>query len=392
MAVYPSSLGGLNYSPSSFDPTTGYVINSQAETAVVLTAAGQHRRDRQVQDPRRRRQRPRRQHLRLLAEGLARLRQRDRGQRRARQGRLEADRARAGPRRRDDDGLGARVRRWRRRRAACLRHATRATRSGASRPASRSRLRPRSTRRTARSTSRSRSAGPRPRRTAAPLPSYRSSPSRATPASHRRRRSALRDPGRACSTHLPKYYAAGAQPHTVELQLVSSLNSARCEATLDGTSHGTTTVKVPEGWKVYVTFANHAAGCPDGLAVVDRPGSTTVAVRRRHRPPSRLPGGGVAYFEFTASKQGKYIIASTESCPRPRRRMDPLRRRRDRISRRSSRPRTEHSQSSQGQVSVARPGSLGGAAGRARRVGRRRLGDCRSEQRRRDRRSSHPLR
>ncbi len=34
--VYPSSLGGLNYSPSSFDPTTGYVINNQAETAAVL--------------------------------------------------------------------------------------------------------------------------------------------------------------------------------------------------------------------------------------------------------------------------------------------------------------------------------------------------------------------
>src|SRR5205085_5813841 len=29
--VYPSSLGGLNYSPSSYDPTTGYVINNQAE-------------------------------------------------------------------------------------------------------------------------------------------------------------------------------------------------------------------------------------------------------------------------------------------------------------------------------------------------------------------------
>ena len=36
VTVYPSSLGGLNYSPSSFDPTTGYVINNQAETASVL--------------------------------------------------------------------------------------------------------------------------------------------------------------------------------------------------------------------------------------------------------------------------------------------------------------------------------------------------------------------
>ena len=37
VTVYPSSLGGLNYSPSSYDPTTGYVINNQAETAAVLT-------------------------------------------------------------------------------------------------------------------------------------------------------------------------------------------------------------------------------------------------------------------------------------------------------------------------------------------------------------------
>jgi PQQ-dependent dehydrogenase (methanol/ethanol family) len=36
VAVYPSSLGGLNYSPASFDPQTGFVYNSAAETASVL--------------------------------------------------------------------------------------------------------------------------------------------------------------------------------------------------------------------------------------------------------------------------------------------------------------------------------------------------------------------
>ncbi len=35
VVVYPSSLGGVNYSPASFDPTTGYVINGAAETAAV---------------------------------------------------------------------------------------------------------------------------------------------------------------------------------------------------------------------------------------------------------------------------------------------------------------------------------------------------------------------
>jgi PQQ-dependent dehydrogenase (methanol/ethanol family) len=36
VAVYPSSLGGLNYSPASYDPVTNYVYNSAAETASAL--------------------------------------------------------------------------------------------------------------------------------------------------------------------------------------------------------------------------------------------------------------------------------------------------------------------------------------------------------------------
>jgi PQQ-dependent dehydrogenase (methanol/ethanol family) len=35
VVVYPSSLGGINYSPASYDPTTGYVINAASETAAV---------------------------------------------------------------------------------------------------------------------------------------------------------------------------------------------------------------------------------------------------------------------------------------------------------------------------------------------------------------------
>jgi alcohol dehydrogenase (cytochrome c) len=36
VAVYPSSLGGLNYSPASYDPATNYVYNAASETASVL--------------------------------------------------------------------------------------------------------------------------------------------------------------------------------------------------------------------------------------------------------------------------------------------------------------------------------------------------------------------
>jgi hypothetical protein len=35
VTVFPSSLGGLNYSPASFDPATDYVVNAAAETAAV---------------------------------------------------------------------------------------------------------------------------------------------------------------------------------------------------------------------------------------------------------------------------------------------------------------------------------------------------------------------
>jgi alcohol dehydrogenase (cytochrome c) len=39
VTVYPSSLGGLNFSPASYDPKTNYVLNAAAETASVLEQA-----------------------------------------------------------------------------------------------------------------------------------------------------------------------------------------------------------------------------------------------------------------------------------------------------------------------------------------------------------------
>jgi PQQ-dependent dehydrogenase (methanol/ethanol family) len=37
VAVYPSSLGGLNYSPASYDPGTNYILNAASETAALMT-------------------------------------------------------------------------------------------------------------------------------------------------------------------------------------------------------------------------------------------------------------------------------------------------------------------------------------------------------------------
>jgi PQQ-dependent dehydrogenase (methanol/ethanol family) len=36
VAIFPASLGGLNYSPASYDPGTNYLVNAAAETAAVL--------------------------------------------------------------------------------------------------------------------------------------------------------------------------------------------------------------------------------------------------------------------------------------------------------------------------------------------------------------------
>jgi PQQ-dependent dehydrogenase (methanol/ethanol family) len=39
VAIFPSSLGGLNFSPASYDPKTNYIYNAAAETAAVLQQA-----------------------------------------------------------------------------------------------------------------------------------------------------------------------------------------------------------------------------------------------------------------------------------------------------------------------------------------------------------------
>src|SRR4029077_2732709 len=35
VAVFPSSIGGLNYSPASYDPHTNFIFNAAAETAAI---------------------------------------------------------------------------------------------------------------------------------------------------------------------------------------------------------------------------------------------------------------------------------------------------------------------------------------------------------------------
>src|SRR5262249_12040500 len=106
------------------------------------------------------------------------------------------------------------------------------------------------------------------------------------------------------------FLSAGAESHTVDLQLVASRDDPACKPTLDDTSRGGMTIRVPRSWKVLVTFANHGTSCTDGLVVADAPGATT-PVFAGAQTGAAVHGGGVGYFSFTAEHEGKYVIASS---------------------------------------------------------------------------------
>ena len=98
-------------------------------------------------------------------------------------------------------------------------------------------------------------------------------------------------------------------PRTVQLQVVASLNNSSGAPTLDGTSRGAMTVRIPQGWRVDVTFVNHSTAGPDGLAVT--PASLSGPTPFSGASVSSVPPSGVAYFHFNASRQGRFALAST---------------------------------------------------------------------------------
>lgn len=111
-----------------------------------------------------------------------------------------------------------------------------------------------------------------------------------------------------------RFLSLSAEPHTLELQVVASLNAPRGEPTLDGSSNGALTVRIPRGWRVNVSFANHAAARADGIAVVEQ----STSGPRLGAPafggagtPGLVPASGTAYFHFTPSREGSFALAST---------------------------------------------------------------------------------
>jgi alcohol dehydrogenase (cytochrome c) len=121
-------------------------------------------------------------------------------------------------------------------------------------------------------------------------------------------------PGPGYLAEPARFLSLSAEPHTLELQVVASLNAPGGAPTLDGSSRGTITVRIPSGWQVNVSFANHATARQDGIAVVERsasgpqPGAPAFGGAAT---PGAVPASGIAYFHFTPSREGNYAIAST---------------------------------------------------------------------------------
>jgi alcohol dehydrogenase (cytochrome c) len=109
-----------------------------------------------------------------------------------------------------------------------------------------------------------------------------------------------------------QFLSLSSDPHTVALLAVTSLQHPAGAAEIDGKSHGRMTVIVPQGWRVNVSFGNHAAQIPDGVAVV--PLGTTgpiVAAPVFSGATSEGAPSAIGYFHFDASKVGDYALSST---------------------------------------------------------------------------------
>ena len=120
-------------------------------------------------------------------------------------------------------------------------------------------------------------------------------------------------PGPGYLSQPAEYLSVAAEPRTLKLQVVASQDAPGGANTLNGTSSGAMTVRVPAGWHMNVTFANHAERRDDGVAVVALNGSgpSSGAPAFAGGKSGSAAASGVAYFRFDASRQGSYAIAST---------------------------------------------------------------------------------
>lgn len=128
---------------------------------------------------------------------------------------------------------------------------------------------------------------------------------------------ALRPPGQAPGVaNAPlEFLSTAPSSHTLELTLVSSLNNLSDAKNIDGTTRGSMVVRVPAGWTVNVTYANDSAKSRDGVLVTQTPGSASVAFGGGESAGGSqgVAPAGISYFHFDAAKQGSYALASTDA-------------------------------------------------------------------------------
>jgi alcohol dehydrogenase (cytochrome c) len=110
-----------------------------------------------------------------------------------------------------------------------------------------------------------------------------------------------------------QFLSLSSDPHTISLLAIASYLHPKGDDNIDGTEHGAMTVIVPQGWRANVSFGNHAEGVADGVAVVplDASGPVVGTPAFKGATSSGSTTGGVGYFSFTASRAGDFALAST---------------------------------------------------------------------------------
>ncbi len=111
------------------------------------------------------------------------------------------------------------------------------------------------------------------------------------------------------------FLAMGSEPKSINLNVTASLGLAGGGLNFNGFNRGGMTVSVPQGWHVNVTFKNIALQSPHS-AVIDPLGQTkeTQPSTKGAFPGSATPRAaegitsGTQYFDFTAGKPGTYAL------------------------------------------------------------------------------------
>jgi alcohol dehydrogenase (cytochrome c) len=112
-----------------------------------------------------------------------------------------------------------------------------------------------------------------------------------------------------------QFISLGNQPNTVNINAFASFNGTNNGANFDGYANGNATFSVPQGWTVNVTFKNLSSQNPHSILIAsaDQKDSNRVGqpVFDGASTPDAEAGitSGTQVFSFTASEQGQYILA-----------------------------------------------------------------------------------